>query len=291
MYLWWAALTYIAILLTGNLLTPNENMRFYLDILIDAGFLGPLKISIVSFYILNFIYSISLPLAAIIFKANIKVRREKAELLSTIDELLLNNTELELEYLKNQINPHFLFNTLNNIRCLVSKNDSAAEESIIQLNTIMYYLLHQSNRSLVTVEQEYAFLRNYLALEKLSLKDESLIDIKFYSDNDTDLIVPLIIFSFIENAIKHGPKSNKGAKVTADIKIVNTGMYMIISNDYKKKNKSVDHIGGIGLLNAQRRLELNYPGRYVLNIEDEEEKYTVVLQINQFAISEFLMMM
>lgn len=285
-YLWWGGLTYL-VFLGINLYVDQmgPNLRRLVDVVLDMGILGPVKPATISMYILDFVYLISLPVGIKLIEAMLSVRNQKTELELKNTELALNNAELELNnvqlelaFLKSQINPHFLFNALNNILILMGKDINKATDSQRHLTGILGYLVYDSNRSTVLLEEEYTFLRNYIELERIRLHPDTPIEVSMKADTGNYTVVPLILFPFLENAFKHGPMaSGKEANMSITIKAKGSWLTMNISNSFKKFDKPVGYKGGVGIDNVRRRLKLNYPNSYKLKISEEDGRYSVFL--------------
>lgn len=172
------------------------------------------------------------------------------------------NAEAELAWLKSQLNPHFLFNTLNNISSLVQINADGAQESIGQLSDLLRYTLYDSNHDLVPVEGEIEFMHNYIDLMKLRCNELTTIRVELNVPPKPTMIVPLLFISLIENAFKHGVNSRKPSFIHISFKAQGSDLIFTCENSIHTKIES-DRIGsGIGLENLRRRLELTYPGRY-----------------------------
>lgn len=170
--------------------------------------------------------------------------------------------EAELAWLKNQINPHFLFNTLNNISSLAQIDGDETQEAIMQLSDLLRYAMYETNKPKVPLEGEVEFMRNYIELMKLRCNEMTEIRSEFIVHNSKIEIAPLLFISLIENAFKHGMNSN--APATIDISMVQTGSTLVFTCDNTNNPKpSKDRSGsGIGLENTRRRLNLIYPNHY-----------------------------
>ena len=187
----------------------------------------------------------------------------------------------ELNFLKAQINPHFLFNTLNNLYYLAYTQSPNTTEVVAKLSQMMRYMIYDSNHALVPLSKEIDYMKSYISLERLRLNDQ--IPIKFDIDGNPDeaLIAPLIFITFLENAFKHGVNNNyPGAWVNISIKLENKACTYTVENS-KPGGLKPDHgdKSGIGLQNVQRRLDLSYPGRYHLKVKEREDRYLVQLNI------------
>ena len=170
--------------------------------------------------------------------------------------------EAELAWLKNQINPHFLFNTLNNISSLAQIDGDETQEAIMQLSDLLRYAMYETNKPKVPLEGEVEFMRNYIELMKLRCNEMTEIRSEFIVHNSKIEIAPLLFISLIENAFKHGMNSN--APATIDISMVQTDSTLVFTCDNTNNPKpSKDRSGsGIGLENTRRRLNLIYPNHY-----------------------------
>ncbi|MGN6249205.1 MAG: sensor histidine kinase [Ginsengibacter sp.] len=195
-------------------------------------------------------------------------------------KLQMEKLNLERDFLKAQLNPHFLFNTLNNLYGLSLREDEQTPVVITQLSEMMRYTLYESNAELVPLEREINYLENYVRLEKMRYKSDASIVCEIDDSRvDGQLIAPLLTFTFVENAFKYGMKRRGEGFIKIFISIENNVFYFSILNDKPLQQKASEY-GGIGLLNAKKRLELLYPGAHALAIEDKENAYSVELTIN-----------
>ena len=170
--------------------------------------------------------------------------------------------EAELAWLKNQINPHFLFNTLNNISSLAQIDGEETQEAIMQLSDLLRYAMYETNKPKVRLDGEVEFMRNYIDLMKLRCNEMTKINYQLSIVNYQLEIAPLLFISLIENAFKHGMNSNAPAAI--DICLEQQDDMLIFNCDNTNNPKPTkDRSGsGIGLENTHRRLDLLYPGRY-----------------------------
>ena len=184
------------------------------------------------------------------------------------------NTEAELAWLKNQINPHFLFNTLNNISSLTQIDPDAAQDAIAQLSDLLRYAMYETNKKMVPIEGEVEFMRNYIELMKLRCNEKTEVITTFDVKQNMD-IAPLLFISLVENAFKHGVSSNRPSKI--DIRLLQNTDELIFNCDNTNFPKDdADRSGsGIGLENTRRRLELMYAGRYTWEQSLEGDIYHV----------------
>ncbi|MBP3219144.1 MAG: histidine kinase [Prevotella sp.] len=170
--------------------------------------------------------------------------------------------EAELAWLKNQINPHFLFNTLNNISSLAQIDGDETQEAIMQLSDLLRYAMYETNKPKVALEGEVEFMRNYIELMKLRCNEQTKVSSQFSILNSQLEVAPLLFISLIENAFKHGMDSN--APATIDISLTEKdGTLVFVCDNTNNPKSTKDRSGsGIGLENTRRRLNLIYQGRY-----------------------------
>jgi two-component system sensor histidine kinase AlgZ len=196
----------------------------------------------------------------------------------------LENRQLtsELRFLKAQINPHFLFNTLNNLYYLAVNKSDQTPEVVAKLSGMMRYMIHESNVEKVPLSKEVAYMENYLDLEKLRLNEEVPITFEVEGDVAGARITPLILITFLENAFKHGIGNNGGDSwITVSLTVSNgTLNYRVANSLLPQSEKTVREASGLGLANVRRRLDLSYPDKYNLDVAEDDERYRVHLQID-----------
>ncbi len=186
--------------------------------------------------------------------------------------------EAELNQLRNQVHPHFLFNTLNNLYSLIIKKSDSAETAVLTLSGLMRYMLYEANVPKVPLSKEIEYLKNYVDLEKLRFDDH--VDISFNTETDAKYsISPFLLIPFVENAFKHGTTSNKESWIVISIITKNKTLKMQVENA-KLPNQKTNFEGGIGFANVKKRLELLYPDNYSLHTHDNELSYEVILKLN-----------
>ena len=188
------------------------------------------------------------------------------------------HTEAELAWLKNQINPHFLFNTLNNISSLTQIDTDAAQDAIAQLSDLLRYAMYETNKSLVPISGEVVFMQNYISLMKLRCNEKTVVTTHFDVKQDVE-IAPLLFISLIENSFKHGVSSSKPSVI--DIRLVQDEDKIVFTCDNTNypKNDSDRSGSGIGIENTRRRLELMYHDRYEWVQSSESNMYHVKVTI------------
>lgn len=197
------------------------------------------------------------------------------------EEIEKEKISAELSFLKSQINPHFLFNTLNNIYSLAAAQSQDTTKAILLLSDLMRYMLYDSNVDKIDLEKEIEFIENYIALQRmrLSSKKNIAIDLDIGYRQCGLKIAPMLFVAFVENAIKHGIsyKEESVIKISLQVnsKIVS---FSTINTKLARKGANPQH-SGIGLKNVKRRLELLYPDRHELIIKDDEEVFKTHLTV------------
>lgn len=188
--------------------------------------------------------------------------------------------EIELKNLKSQLNPHFLFNTLNNIYALIPICQEKAQKTVHELSQLLRYTLYNNENKEVPLEKEFYFIKNYISLMSLRLNSNVKLSVNI---NDTDCagkkIAPLLFISLIENAFKHGISSDKTSFINIDIRIFDNTVNCHVENSLFPKKDNDKSGSGIGITNLKRQLEILYDGRYTLNIKKDDERYTADLSI------------
>ncbi len=187
----------------------------------------------------------------------------------------------ELAFLKSQVNPHFLFNILNNICSLARKKSDNTEDAIIQLSRIMRYMLYDSKDEKVSLEKEVEYLQNYIDLQRLRISDSVVISFTIEGDINGKMVEPMLLIPFVENAFKHGVSYLDESNIEINLKIDQDVLHFRVENyRVKKIDNPVQQESGIGLKNVLRRLDLLYPGSHIINIEETATKYIVNLYIS-----------
>lgn len=187
----------------------------------------------------------------------------------------------ELNFLKAQINPHFLFNTLNNLYYLAYSKSDNTTVVIDKLSKMMRYMIYDSNHPTVLLSKEIEYMENYISLEQLRLNNEVPIKFEVKGEVNDIRIAPLIFITFLENAFKHGV-NNKTSSAWVNVGIHLQGKQCIYTVENSKQPLPADSKegkSGIGLQNVQRRLELSYPDKYSLQVEDKADSYFIKLNI------------
>jgi hypothetical protein len=187
----------------------------------------------------------------------------------------------ELNFLKAQINPHFLFNTLNNLYYLAYTQSPNTTEVISRLSQMMRYMIYDSNHPQVPLSKEIEYMQNYITLERLRLNDQVPVRLEVKGSPDGIQITPLIFITFLENAFKHGVSNShpdSWVDVLIDIR-ENECFYRVQNSKVSQSVKTNEEKSGIGLQNVKRRLELSYPNQYLLKVREDDVSYSVQLHL------------
>jgi len=196
-------------------------------------------------------------------------------------ELEKKNLQSELSMLKNQINPHFLFNTLNNIDSLIKKNPDCASQSIIELSEMMRYMIYETNTGKVPLKKELEYIDNYMALQKLQYFNDDLVEYTVTGNPENIEVAPMLFIPFIENAFKHCTNKETKHSIRFSFIIFDDRKILFEAMNIADKTQSIskDKTSGIGLDTVKRRLEILYPKRYSLEIQEKNDLFCVSLMI------------
>ncbi len=192
---------------------------------------------------------------------------------------LMENSELS--FLKSQINPHFLFNNLNNLYSYALENSPKTPKIILELSSVLRYMLYECKEKFVPLKNELKQLQNFVQLNELQIEERGDVQLSLPDNVGDHLIAPLILMVFVENAFKHSAASQDvGIAIDIRVTIEEGKLHFLCSNNYQhtSDNKAIDE--GIGLQNVKKRLELIYPKKHVLTITQKDSSYQVELIIN-----------
>lgn len=218
----------------------------------------------------NMLYVLSLAAGAKFFKQSIKARGE-------LQQLKVKTAEMELNALKAQINPHFLFNNLNNIYSKLQDDTEKGAEMVLELADVMRYHLELSSKEKVSISEEMRIIQSYIEIERLRLNDNCDLQTNIQADAPSLFIAPLILLPFIENAFKHGTHPTKSCYVHIDLSTENRTLKMWIKNSIIHDKRVVKT--NVGLENTTKRLGILYEGRHDLNMTETEDDFEVQIAI------------
>jgi sensor histidine kinase YesM len=192
-------------------------------------------------------------------------------------ELAVINKDMQLNLLKQQLSPHFYFNTLNNLYGLSRINSGKLSSALSQLSNIMHYVLHDCTKSKVLLSQEISFLQSYIALEKLRYEEDTIIEMQITGSVNGQTILPLLLIQFVENGFKHGMKEKleeNWMKVKMEIR--EESLVFAVDNSYYSSTP----VKGIGLTNLKHRLDLQYADKYDMTMHHQNNQFSLRLELN-----------
>lgn len=196
-------------------------------------------------------------------------------------QLQRDNLTLELNALKAQINPHFLFNTLNNIYSLALQKSDQTADMVLRLSDMMRYVLYECNSGAVSLEREVEFISNYVELERIRHGKHVSINFTLSGDTGDKKIEPLLLIPLVENSFKHGINAQmENSYVNIQFEVNDHTVRLSVENSIPANGTLMKEKGGIGLDNVRKRLELIYPGNHRLEISPFKNRYLVTLQLN-----------
>ncbi|TMM57292.1 hypothetical protein FEE95_12460 [Maribacter algarum] len=220
------------------------------------------------------IYTTGTGMAAFFLRRSILFRRKN-------DEKEKLQKEMELNYLKEQVNPHFLFNSLNSIYSLSRQQSPETPDLVMQLSELMRYQLESAKKDTVLLKEELEFIENYLLLEEKRLSGRCNIEYLIKGTIKPLRIAPMLLIPFVENAIKHGAQStNEQSNIDIFASLKNSTLHFLVRNSKPLGSVSASERKGMGLENVKRRLNLLYPGSHELKIKEAETEYDVNLSID-----------
>ena len=237
------------------------------------GFPSPAKMAVYNYFITAFLVT---GFAMGLRSAEQSVRKERE-----IKELEKEKLNSELALLKNQVSPHFFFNTLNNIYSLIEINQKDAREAVLSLSKMMRYLLYESEGGNTRLSKELEFMTGYIDLMKLRISNRVTLKVDFPEEfTDVD-IPPLLFIPFIENAFKHGVSNQGSSFINISMKVSDRQIVFIARNSVAMVNGNSPREGsGIGLENVRKRLALLFPGHHELNTVEKDSVFTAELRVD-----------
>jgi LytS/YehU family sensor histidine kinase len=185
----------------------------------------------------------------------------------------------ELSFLKAQINPHFLFNTLNSIYSLSLQKSDAAPGAVVKLSGMMRYVLQEAQQNEVPLESEINYIKDFIELQKLRLDESVKLKFEVNGSITQKKIAPLILMSFIENAFKYGVNSEMNSEIEIAVNTDGNWLFLYVRNNKVQTTLANTSNTRLGLINTKKRLDLIYPGAYILDIQDKEKEFLVNLKI------------
>ncbi len=270
-YYFWFGLAFVSMIVVSSTIKMNILGRL-LDnpILLNLG--GNLKARLYD----NVIPHFFLVLSGVALKLMMDYIRMQQHMV----EMAKEKAEAELNFLKSQINPHFLFNSLNSVYFLIEKNNLEARDALHKFSGMLRYQLYEMNGDKIPVEKEIHYLNDYVDMQKLRKDENYAVEFICAADVKGFSIEPLLLVPFVENAFKHiSHHKDRRNFIKIDLRMNNRALHFTIANSKEAVEKSTDRHAGIGLNNVKRRLELLYPQKHELKITNETDTFNVDLII------------
>jgi two-component system, LytTR family, sensor kinase len=225
-------------------------------------------------------YHMPYSILSILFFGVIKYTYDYRKLKADAQKLRIEKQEAELNYLKSQTNPHFLFNTLNNIYALAREKSDLAPESILRLSKILRYMLYEAGGEYIAIEQELKIISDYIALERLRYDESLRVNFNYDIEDVKQSLPPLLLIPLVENAFKHGvSETRQHPYVDIHLTVKNRQLLFVIKNSTEEFSGDANVRENIGLSNLRRQLELLYTD-YDLSVQQGESRFTSTLKIN-----------
>ena len=262
----WGIYILLVVVCIGGIIVINEIIKIFL--FSETMISGPVRMIIP--------FSIFVLLASTVFsfvKENFEKEKERKEKEA-------ENLKTELSFLRSQVNPHFLFNTLNNLVSLARKKSDLLEPSLLKLSGLLQYMLYESDDEKISIHKEIEYLNNYIELQKLRFGSDIKID--FFKEVSLDSsieVVPMILIPFVENAFKHGVVLIREPEISIQLVLTGNLLTFKVKNKFNPNSEEKDKSSGIGLNNVKRRLNLLYPNSYKLEIFQDSNWHIVNLSI------------
>lgn len=265
--LWLISIALIIITLYSSIALPNTILPSLEDVII----------------LLSGTYLISLLFSVFFFtKKSYQSNKEKFDIEKQKDMLELNLKEVQLQILKEQIHPHFIFNMMNNLYALVNVDSALSREVIVRLSDLLDYMLYECNTDRVELSDEIKFINNYTELERIRHDDSLHVETEFPNHMTGIKIAPLVLFPFVENAFKHGLKQTSKDFIYMRLEITSLKIQFTVKNSFQEILPSgayAEKSKGVGLKNVQERLDLLYPKKHKLQISTDNNTFDVNLII------------
>lgn len=272
-YVWWVSMTYLVCYIVQHDFERGDTFfDAYLNLVLDKGYFGLFTFRKTAALLLDYIFIVTLTVGPKLVKSYVDQSNEKAR-------LERDHLAMELNFLKSQVSPHFLFNTLNSIYRMSEKGDPRASDTIYRLSGMMRYLLYEAKDEKLLLDKEVRFINDYVALARMRYSDNVRIELLTDEIDEPYRIVPLLLIPFVENAFKHGPEqSRKDAWVRIELTVRDGVLYFKVGNGINRAIKPSE-VGGVGMENVRKRLKLHYADRHSLQVLETESDYCISLEI------------
>ena len=237
----------------------------------------PLVVFAIPWFYHNFVFHFLYSIVGFFYQFFFEYRSaEKAK-----QDLMKETHKSELKYLKAQLNPHFLFNGINSVYHLIGKNDESAKETLLQFSGLLRYQLYESSETYIRLEKELEYVTQFIKMEEIRKGNDIKLSYEINFENASQRIAPLLLTPFIENAFKHVSNFDQSEKnfISIIIQEYQGQLKLEVENAFEP-NAIKQNFGGVGLANVKRRLELLYPKKHNLQVEEKEDRYYVMLNID-----------
>jgi len=282
---YWSFLLYgvYTLIASAYLITISMFLGFMFKTDLNTEIMPPLSKSL-PFILISVYLVVALVSAFKLLRHNYKTIDRNKSLENKILEAQLQIKNQELQYLKKQIHPHFLFNTLNTIYGFALKQSKSTPDIILKLSNLLDYILYQIEKPKVSLKEEILHIEEYIELEKIRFQDSLIVSFKSQPISESIQVTPMLLIPFVENAFKHGHIIDGFLKVEVAIAFEENTLNFSIRNTIRQTDEK-NNSKGIGLDNIQKRLHLLYPDNYQLKIEDNEQWFSVNLLISNLNTS------
>ncbi len=267
----WFTLSFISMILISSAIKMNI-LGQILDNPTLLNFTGNLKARVYDNVIPHFFLVLS--------GAAIKLMLDYTQMQQNMVEMAKEKAEAELNFLKSQINPHFLFNSLNSVYFLIDKHNTEARDALHKFSAMLRYQLYEMNGKTIFIEKEIEYLKDYIDLQKLRKEENFSVMLNCSANLQGISLEPLLLIPFVENAFKHiSHHKNEPNSIKIDVSLEGRALHFTIENSKDSNEKTTETHAGIGLANVKRRLELLYPGQHELKISNGIDSFTAALMI------------
>ncbi len=198
--------------------------------------------------------------------------------------LMEKNHQIELDLIKSQLDPHFLFNTLNNIDVLILRDPDMASEYLNKLSDIMRFMLYETKSDFILLSQEIEYIKKYVDLQKIRTNNQHYVDLKITGNIQNRKIVPMLFIPFIENAFKHTTNKKVENAIVIELEVLDSSIVFHCTNKYQIDNNELEDREGLGNKLIKKRLELVYPNKHSLNVKNHNHTYSINLTIHDQSI-------
>jgi two-component system LytT family sensor kinase len=286
--LFWMGLFYLnALVLIPKLFNKHKYIYFVFSLVLSFCiimlFHGALFKPFVQGHDFNFFRSSAHNIIPFLFTVTVsttyKIIYDKIKADTVAAEIQKENLKTELSFLRSQISPHFLFNVLNNIVAMVRLKSDELEPTVIKLSSLLQYMLYETDEEKVLLGNEEESLQNYIDLQRIRFSSKLTLNTSFDVKEEWHTIEPMLLIPFVENAFKHGNGLLNNPEIDIDLQSSNNQLDFFIKNKYVSSDTAKDKTSGIGLTNVKRRLQLLYPEKHTLLIEDNNGWYQVHLKL------------